>query len=329
MSIDRPAFTKKNLNLADPRLGAKVYFATDDFFADKSRMIAPEAPVFIADKYDENGKWMDGWESRRKRVPGYDFSLINLGHICHVEGIELDTRHFTGNNAPAASLQAFLSTDAEASDSQAWEVILPRTELEGDSRKFIKLDAVNPCSHLRLNIYPDGGISRIRVYGHILYDPAKHGSEVFDVAAALNGGRPVACSDEHFGVLSNLIAPGKGLNMGDGWETARRRNGGNDWAILALATPSIIENISVDTAFFKGNYPSKCSLEGLYLPEGSPEEQLRSHDEWQEILKPTNLTADSVHAFKPTKVTSPITHIRLNIFPDGGISRLRLLGRPA
>lgn len=327
MSLERPLFTRTNLNLADPRLGANVYFATDDFFADKGRMIAPTDPVFIADKYDENGKWMDGWESRRKRVPGHDYALINLGHHCHIKGFEFDTRHFSGNHAPAASVQACLSNEEQPDGDKNWVEILPQTALNGDSIKFVEVNIDQAYSHLRLNIYPDGGLSRLRVYGHIVFDEASSNTERLDVAAALNGGRPIACSDEHFGKLSNLIAPGDGLNMGDGWETARRRHGGHDWAILALCAPSTIDNIIIDTAFFKGNYPASCSIQGLNLSEAENELDLENHTNWVEILSTTPLNADMKHELKSELPDDVLTHIKLNIYPDGGISRLRLIGR--
>ena len=223
------------IRLEQPRLGTKVVYATDDFFADKSRLIDPAEPVFIDGKFDDNGKWMDGWESRRKRVKGHDHCVIRLGVRGIIRGIDIDTRHFTGNYPPEASVEACLSAEEIPGDSAGWQEILPRVSLQGDAHHYLATDTRQAFTHVRLHIYPDGGVARLRIFGEVSPDwdniDAAPGLDLF---ALEHGGRALMCNDEHFGSMHNLNLPGRGVNMGDGWETARRRGPGNDWVILAL-----------------------------------------------------------------------------------------------
>jgi len=321
-------FTKL-VNLAQPRLGAKVTFATDDFFADKARLIDPSDPVFIPGKYDDNGKWMDGWESRRKRGMGHDHAIVRLGQAGIIHGVDIDTSHFTGNFPPAASIDACVAEGDIPGDDAAWTEIVPATNLNGDSHHMIAVSSDQPRTHLRLNIFPDGGVARLRVFGmmHKVWGQADADKSI-DLAALENGGRPVVANNEHFGVLANIMAPGKGINMGDGWETRRRREPGNDWAIIALGHKGTIENILVDTAFFKGNYPSHVSLQAALVSGGTDESLTVESQFWPELMSKQDLRADEEHPFKPTADLGPVSHVRINIFPDGGISRLRLIGKP-
>jgi len=322
-----PGFTHRYLNLADERLGAKVYFATDDFFAPKERMILSTAPVFIPGKYDENGKWMDGWESRRKRTAGHDYALLSLEHAGRVYGVNIDTTHFTGNNAPKASIDACHSNDLP-DENTVWQTVLSPSKLKADSNNYFPIQNNNSFNFFRLNIYPDGGVARLRLYGHVDKSPAEFdATNPVDLIAAINGGRPVAASDEHYGIVANLIAPGKGINMGDGWETARRRSGGHDWAIIALCHPGIVEKVHIDTAYFKGNYPEYANIKYLSLAPGETEEGLECHPDWRPLIDRADLSADNLHDFLvPEKNQNRCTHLRLNIHPDGGISRFRAFG---
>ena len=321
-------FTHRYVNLAAPRLGASVVYSTDDFFAAKERLIEPDEPVFIPGKYDDNGKWMDGWESRRKRTPGHDHCIVKLGQAGVIHGVDIDTRHFTGNYPPAASLEACVSEDDMPSENALWVEIVPRTDLAGDSQHLIAVDSSTPWTHLRLHIYPDGGVARLRVYGRVYKNWESTAlSDTLDLLALENGGRPIYANNEHFGILANIMAPGKGINMGDGWETRRRREPGNDWAVVELGHAGTIEEILLDTAYFKGNYPAFASLQAANIKNGTDETIPAESSEWVEILAKQPLTADSEHIFKPTASIGPITHVRLNIYPDGGVSRLRLFGK--
>jgi allantoicase len=330
-------------DLAQPRLGSQVVYATDDFFADKARLIEPSEPVFIEGKFDDNGKWMDGWESRRKRIPGHDYCILRLGLPGIIHGVDIDTRHFTGNFPPAASIEACFSAD-EIPDDTLWQNILSNTELCGDSHHYLEVTSPKTVSHLRLNIYPDGGIARLRVYGEIRRDWDAVGSTVsgtdpIDLVALENGGRALLCNDEHFGSMHNLNVAGRGVNMGDGWETARRRTPGNDWVILRLGNPGDISEVEIDTAHFKGNYPDRASLRGARLG-GTDSTELENSDlgnsdlgkkseQWPLLLPQAKLEMDRIHTFRDElQPIGAITHVRLDIFPDGGVSRLRLRGLP-
>ncbi len=325
---NEPDFVHSFVDLAQPRLGAMVLEASDDFFAPKERLINPAPPVFIPDKYDDHGKWMDGWESRRKRVEGHDHCIIRL---CPgtIHGLDIDTRFFTGNYPPAASVDVCHCPGDPGPDTP-WHALLPRTDLRGDSQHFIKIHDSGIWTHLRLNIFPDGGVARLRVYGIVHHDWSRESdSEWVDLAAMTRGGRALACNDQHYGHMSNLIAPGRGLNMGDGWETRRRRTPGNDWVMLELGHPGAIRRVEVDTAFFKGNYPARCSLHGALLKAGSVGEISRDAPYWREILPPAPLGPDCLKVFESEVLDcGPVSHVRFDIYPDGGISRLRLLGTP-
>ena len=318
------------IDLAQPRLGSQVVYATDDFFADKSRLIDPKPPVFIPDKYDDNGKWMDGWESRRKRTPGYDYCIVQLGSPGIIHGFDIDTSHFTGNYPPAASIDACYSNEEIPAETADWVNIVPNSKLQGDSHLFMPVNFDQPITHLRLNIFPDGGVARLRVYGEIRKDWQQHPpGSVIDLFALANGGRALACNDEHFGSMHNLNIPGRGVNMGDGWETARRRTPGNDWVILQLGTSGVISEVEIDTAHFKGNYPDRVSLKGANLNADTTEDLATASAGWPLLMAEQKLTMDHIHIFTNLEPHDAITHVRMDIFPDGGISRIRLRGIPS
>lgn len=317
------------IDLAQPRLGSEVVFATDEFFAAKERLIDPAEPVYAPDKYDAHGKWMDGWESRRRRDGGHDHCILRLGRPGAVAWIDIDTRHFTGNFPAAASLDACVSAKRVPGTRTRWTCLVPARPLQGNSRHTFSVAHEGVWTHLRLNIYPDGGVARLRVYGQVQTDWAKADSDaVIDLAAMDLGGRPVACNDEHFGRLSNLIAPGRAPHMGDGWETRRRRTPGSDWGIIALAHAGVIGRIVVDTAHFKGNYPDRCSLHGARVANAAAESLPAQSLHWPVLLPEQKLAADREHVFEvEIRPHTPVDHVRFNIIPDGGVSRLRLFGR--
>lgn len=327
----RPDYTANRINLASAGLGAQAIFATDDFFAPVERMLYDAPAVFIPDKYDDHGKWMDGWESRRRRGPGHDFAIIKLAAPGIIHGFDVDTSHFTGNYPPACSIEGCY-IDGEPNDSTNWTELLPQSPLGPSSSHFLSTTNRDVWNHVRLHIYPDGGVARLRVYGEPWRDWSKIAAgEEFDLASALNGGRVVAYSDAHYGGLHRLLSPGRGINMGDGWETRRRREPGNEWIIVQLGHVGQISRIVVDTAHYKGNYPDRCSLHGADLGNISgdlAQSVVTLSMFWPEILPERKLSMDAVHDFTAADLTAtgPVTHVRLNIFPDGGVSRLRVFG---
>lgn len=317
------------VRLEQPRLGTRVVYATDDFFADKSRLIDAADPVFVPDKYDDHGKWMDGWESRRKRTPGHDYCVMKLGIPGRIHGFDIDTRHFTGNFPPQASIDACAS-DADVPED-GWVELLPKVDLKGNSHHLLAVDDDRSWTHLRLNIYPDGGVARLRVYGEVRPDWTQYdGNDFLDLLAVENGGRALLCNDEHFGSMHNLNLAGRGINMGDGWETARRRVPGNDWVVLALGHPGIVERVEIDTAHFKGNYPDRASLQAAHTNSTDPQLIEAESRDWPLLLPQTKLGMDRQHLFEnELNDVGVISHVRLSIFPDGGVSRLRIVGKLA
>ena len=312
---------KSWIQLEQPRLGSRVVYANDEFFGAKERLIETAAPVFLPDRYDEHGKWMDGWESRRKRGAGYDFCVIRLGVPGRLRGVDIDTSHFTGNFPPEASLDACNSDEDRPADG--WVEILPKVSLGGDEHHYHRIEHDGSITHVRLNIYPDGGIARLRLYGEVV-PRFEHAADVVDLFALKNGGRALRASDEHYGSMHNLNLPGPGLNMGDGWETARRRGPGNDWVVMKLGASGSIRRVEIDTAHFKGNYPDRASVEVGHFDD---EAALDPGAAWQTLLPEVKLSMDQQHYFEDElRSTGPVTHARLSIYPDGGVSRLRLFG---
>jgi allantoicase len=314
---------KQWIQLEQPRLGTRVTYATDEFFAAKERLIDAAEPVFIDGKYDEHGKWMDGWESRRKRTPGHDYCIIKLGVPGLLHGVDIDTRFFTGNFPPQASLEGCISEDDVPAGG--WKELLGKQDLQGDAHHYIAIDSDTIWTHLRLNIFPDGGIARLRIYGEVRPD-LRSATGSIDLVALENGGRAIDCSDEHYGSMHNLNVAGRGVNMGDGWETARRRGPGNDWVVLVLGHPGKIDSVEVDTAHFKGNYPDRVSLEAALF--NAEEDIGRNSDKWKVLLPETKLEMDKQHFFEhELNDVGTVSHVRMSIYPDGGVSRLRLHGQ--
>ncbi|OQR90848.1 allantoicase [Thraustotheca clavata] len=349
-----------------------VLFATDEWFASADNLLLTSPPVFIPEKFTDFGKWMDGWETRRKRIPGHDWCVIKLGLRGKIAGIDIDTAFFTGNNAPRVSIQAAclpegkgqeltrerqMGTCASSSESEAieklgsesWHEILPRTELnpgyEESRHHYFEIANDQVWTHLRVNIFPDGGIARLKVYGIVSVDWDKVPADAsVDLVAAANGGTIITYSDAHFGEPKNLLMPGRGINMGDGWETARKKTRpailtadekglltvpGKDWVIIQLGHIGIIDRIEIDTHHFKGNYPESCFIEGRF--HQGQASTLNEQTQWRPLLPRTKLGPDAQHYFGKDQLVpgEAINHVRLTIYPDGGISRLRIWGRKA
>jgi len=328
-AAELPDWARRGVNLADPRIGAATVACSDDFFAAMERLLQPQAASFVPGKYDDNGKWMDGWESRRKRGPGNDWCVVKLGRPGTLAGVDIDTSFFTGNYPPAASLDG-CADGADPLQESSWVSLLGPTPLAGNSHHLLPLAATGIYSHVRLNIFPDGGVARLRVYGQPAATTVTAGADgLVDLIALVHGGRAVAWNDAHFGVCTNLLLPGRGVNMGEGWETRRRREPGHDWCVLALGLAGRVRRIEVDTAHFKGNFPDRCSLQAAYLPGAADASLVTQSQFWQTLLPEVKLSADAIHHFNAEVADlGPITHVRFNLHPDGGVSRLRLWGEP-
>ena len=324
-------------DLASARVGGRAIATNDDFFASMANLNKPEPAVFIPGKFTARGKWMDGWESRRRRTPGHDWCVVKLGMRGRIRGVDVDTSYFTGNFPSHCAIEGIdtpraVTKQIAAAEGGPWSPILPRTPLRGDSHNYLEIERApelsdRPWTHVRLNIFPDGGVARLRVYGDVVVDWKRvaRTRKTIDLAEIRNGGLVIAASDMHFGAKDNMIMPGRAANMGDGWETKRRRGPGYDWAIVRLGTAGLIEKVELDTNHFKGNYPDSASIEGCFTPDASMA-ALGSAD-WHELLPQTKLKAHHRHFFtRELRPRGPVSHVRLNIYPDGGVSRLRVYG---
>ncbi|MCF3963152.1 allantoicase [Streptomyces fuscigenes] len=318
-------------DLADRRLGAAVVAANDEFFAERENLLLRERPVFDPEAYGHKGKIMDGWETRRRRgtcprdphpaKDDHDWALIRLGLPGVVRGLVVDTAHFRGNNPQAvavegAALPGQPSVAELTGEGVEWIPLVARTAVCGHAANGFEVDVARRLTHLRLRQFPDGGIARLRVYGEAVPDPAWLAAlGTFDVLALEHGGRVEDTSDRFFSPGSNTLAPGRSATMHEGWETRRRRDGGHDWIRYRTAAQAEIRAVEIDTACYKGN---AAGWAGLSVCDGEA-------DRWRQALPPTRLEPDAVHRFVlPEPVTGD--RVRLDTFPDGGISRLRLFG---
>ncbi len=324
-------------DLAGERLGGRVLEANDDFFAPKENLLKETKPVFIEGKYTPRGKWMDGWETRRRRTPGHDWCIVRLGLPGKIHGLVVDTSFFTGNFPEGFSLEGCDLGERHPYKNEkkrlhsaeiVWSPIMPETQLKGESRNLFAVKDDGRYTHLRLRIYPDGGVARLRVHGTAMPDRKRIGRGEIDLVAVENGGSALASSDQHYGAPRNLLMPYRARNMGDGWETKRRRGPGHDWAILKLGVRGTIHRVAVDTAHFKGNYPDSCSLETIDAPGAELDAATAQSLDWHEVLPKVKLKANHRHVFADIPNSGAATHVRFRIYPDGGVSRLRIFGRP-
>ena len=321
------------VDLVSERVGGETLSCSDDFFAEMENLIKPGRGVFIDDKFTDRGKWMDGWESRRSygRENGreFDWCILRLGMKGVIRGFDIDTNYFRGNAPQSVSVEACVS-DEQPNEQTQWVTILPQVEVDAHSQNIIEITNDTAWTHVRLNMFPDGGIARFRVYGEaeVNWNDFIDG-ELIDLAYIKNGAKALLVSDMFFSDKNNLIMPGRGKDMGDGWETKRRRDPGPDWSIVKLACPGSIEKVIVDTCHFKGNFPDTFTLEGM-VSDSDDFTNGQQEEKWQPVIARTKLYAHREHLFIEEIIpanSEQFTHIRLNIFPDGGISRLRVFGK--
>jgi allantoicase len=317
------------VNLASPKMGTKILAFSDDFFGEVTRMLNDKDPIFIEDKYDNHGKWMDGWESKRRRDGGNDWAILKLGSSGIISKIEIDTSYFTGNFPPFFSLEGIYS-ETEPNKDSYWKSLIAKTNLVGDCKNNFELNLKEKFNFVRLQIFPDGGVARIRLFGEVKYNWDRfNNEEIIELSSLKLGGSILAYNNAHYGDVSALLSEGRGKTMGDGWETRRRREPGNDWIIIKLAQKGIIEKIEIDTAHFKGNYPDRASIQAISIDKNiTTKDLIQSSENWDVILDETKLTADNIHEYEiNSNSKAEATHIRLNIYPDGGVSRLRIFGK--
>ena len=325
------------VDLASERVGGETLACSDDFFAEMENLLKPGRGIFIEDKFTERGKWMDGWESRRSygRDNGRDcdWCIIRLGISGKIHALDIDTNYFRGNAPEKVSVEACVS-EVEPNENTVWHTVLEATDVKAHSQNLFTLDTAGKdnniaCTHVRLTMFPDGGIARFRVYGEAEVNWSNFvEGELIDLASIKNGAKALLVSDMFFSDKNNLIMPGRGVNMADGWETKRRRDPGPDWSIVKLAATGSVRKVIIDTCHFKGNFPDTFLLEGC-VSDSDDFTDGGASVTWTPIIAKTKLFAHREHLFTKEIIANQqqaFTHVRLSIFPDGGISRMRVFG---
>ena len=317
----------KMINLADPRIGSKIIYKTDDFFAAAHIILNIDPPVFKDGLFDKHGKWMDGWETRRRRSKGFDYLILKLGKPGKIFDIDIDTTHFNGNQPTHASVEGCLSKNTPNKKTK-WVHLLGKKRLGANRNHSFKSQNKSVFNYIKLNIFPDGGVARLRLYGKIEMEKNFLSNKNINLTSVLTGASIVGCNNEHFGRAENVIAPGKGKNMGDGWETRRSRGKNFDWLIIKFGKPGLIKRLEIDTHHFKGNYPDTCSIQTANISKDLSNKSIVNNSKnWKIILNKSKLSAHKKHIFKKFLIKrSKENYLRINIYPDGGISRIRAFG---
>ncbi|MET9339744.1 allantoicase [Nonomuraea sp. NPDC004354] len=304
-------------DLALRTVGGSVVAASDESFAEKESLIRPGRPGFQAETFGNKGQVYDGWETRRRREPGHDWAVVRLGMPGVIRGVVIDTAWFKGNYPPHASVEACAvsghPSPAELAEA-TWVEIVPKADLKGDAEHAFEVSDESRYTHVRLNMFPDGGIARLRVHGEVRADLSVYEGLGLDLAALANGAVVTACSDEFYSAPNNVLAPGLARHQAEGWETARRRDGGNDWLVIRLAAPGVVKVVELDTTNLLFNAPGAASVQGSLDGET-----------WFELLPKTRLQPDTPHRFR-LEEARPAAYARVDIYPDGGLARVRLLG---
>ncbi|KAF3935106.1 Allantoicase [Dactylella cylindrospora] len=338
------------IDLVSAALGGEIVAVSDEWFAAAENLLTVAPPIRKPGYFVHTGAWYDGWETRRHNPEPEDWVIVKLGvNSGRIFGFEVDTAYFNGNHAPEVTVQALYSSPdspAPGPKDSRWTTVLPLQEC-GPSQRHVYLlssPTTEAYSHVKLNMIPDGGIARFRVYGQAVAVFPEDLDQILDMAHVSNGGLVVACSDQHFGRKDNLLQPNRGRDMGDGWETKRSRQKGHvDWVIVKLGAPTKITSITIDTAHFRGNYPQAVQIQGLWHPQADSGSigPTADNKDWVTILEPAKCKADYEHHFSSPEESVPdemgklsevaglkvFTHVKMTIIPDGGVSRLRVYGR--
>lgn len=305
-------------DLALRSLGGAVIWANDEVFAEKENLISPGPSQYRPASFGHKGQIYDGWETRRRRDAGHDTAILRLGVPGVIRGVVVDTAWFKGNYPPAVSVDAIevdgYPTAEQLAADPGWVPLIERSRVYGDTRNNFEVSSEQRWTHVRLNIFPDGGVARLRVHGEGRPDKRFLGVGPVDLAALENGGLVLDASNRFYSSPQNLIFPGQAQVMGDGWETARRRDDANDWVRIRLAGPGWVRLAEIDTSYFIGNSPGAAALTGL-----------RADGQWIDLLPRTDLLPDTRHRFL-IDTADVVSEARLDIYPDGGLARLRLFG---
>ena len=319
---------KNTVNLAETKFGSKIIYKSDEFFGAANRILSSTKPVFKEGVYDKHGKWMDGWETRRKRKKGHDFLIIKLGRPGRIFNTDIDTSYFSGNQPAQVSLEACYSKK-NPTKKTFWKTILSKKKLSPNRNHNFKINNQSTFNFIKLNIFPDGGVARIRLNGIVDLEKINLKGKNINLSSILNGSTILGCNNEHFGKAENVLSPGTALNMGDGWETRRSRGKNFDWIIIKFGMPGIIYKLEIDTHHFKGNYPDSLTVQSALIANKIKSKKILSNSKkWKLLLGKTKLKPHKKHSFKSKTFNKiKVNCLRINIFPDGGISRIRAFGK--
>ena len=319
---------KNTVNLAETKFGSEIIYKTNEFFGAANRILSSSKPIFKEGVYDKHGKWMDGWETRRKRKEGHDFLIIKLGRPGKIFNVDIDTSYFSGNQPSQASLEACLSK-TNPTKNTIWKTILDKKKLGPDRNNNFKINNRSTFNFIKLNIFPDGGVARLRLNGIVDLEKINLSGKNVNLSSILNGSTIVGCNNEHFGKAENVLSPGVGVNMGDGWETRRSRGKNVDWIIIKFGKPGIINKLEIDTHHFKGNYPESLTVQSALITNNiNSNKILINSKNWKIFLEKMKLKPHKKHIFKSNiNKKNKVNFLKINIFPDGGISRIRAFGK--
>lgn len=314
------------IDFCSSAIDGEIVSFSDQYFADAANLINPSPPIRRAGYFVPTGAWFDGWETRRHNKHPTDWVIIKLGVTGIAHGCEVDTAFFNGNEAPAISIEACVVETGEPIETAAWDEIVAKTPCGPSQRHFFTFSRSTEklYTHVKLHQHPDGGIARFRLFGTVKPRFPEDKKHILDLASVKNGAVAQLCSDQHFGSKENLLLPGRGKDMGDGWETARSRTPGHsDWVIIKLGAATFVKKVVIDTAFFRGNFPQRAELHGTSTVGAEP----GPDSEW-ELLAGIETRADTEHAFD-VESSTVFTHVKLQIYPDGGVKRVRVFGERA
>jgi allantoicase len=340
MTIATPTMQDPTMqDLAAPVLGGTVMAASDEAFGEKENLLNPGPVDFVPGRFGARGEIVDGWETRRRRVPGVDWALVRLGVPGVIRVVDVDTTSFTGNHPVGCRVEA-CGVEGYPSPEELmnadWVEIVAETELAGDRSNVLRVESDVRFTHVRLTIWPDGGVGRLRVWGRAVADPRDYDFGSRDLASQLHGGLVVGSSDGFYSSPHSLNRPDEARSMGEGWETRRQRGMGPDWVVVRLAARAHVHAIVLDTAYFRYNASAQCSLLGLDLDPLDGDATIAGSSSWKELLPLTRLQPDTRHtlwlgtarAGTTVPASAPVTHVRLEAMPDGGLSRLRVIATP-
>ncbi|HEV7422442.1 MAG TPA: allantoicase [Mycobacterium sp.] len=324
-------------DLAARLLGGTVMAASDEAFGEKENLLNPEPVQFVPGSFGARGEIVDGWETRRRREPGVDWVSVRLGAPGIIRSIDVDTTSFTGNHPVGCKIEACGVEGYPGPEDLThadWHEIVPDSPLTADTSNLLSVDSDTRFTHVRLTIWPDGGVGRLRIYGQPVPDPRDFDIGAQDLASQQCGGQVIDSSDGFYSPARALNRPDMARSMGEGWETRRSRGREPDWVIIKLAARAHVHGLVVDTAYFRYNASAAVSLDGAdhHLTDGTAASDPTSWS-WKELLPQTTLQPDTRHTYwltdlNPASYLPPVTHVRLQALPDGGLSRVRVIATP-